>query len=100
MPDGDIIRRVAELRKDLNYHNHRYYVLDDPVASDAEYDSLMRELRDLEAEHPELVTPESPTQRVGAAPASGFSQVSNRGGKRSRAMIVPSHVGLRRFCAR
>ena len=77
MPDGDFKRRIAELRKDLNYHNHRYYVLDDPVASDAEYDLLMRELRSLEDEHPELVTSESPTQRVGAAPASGFSQVQH-----------------------
>ena len=77
MPDGDINRRIADLRKTLDYHNHRYYVLDDPVASDGEYDSLMRELRSLEAEHPEFVTSESPTQRVGAAPASGFSQVQH-----------------------
>ncbi|PKB78129.1 MAG: hypothetical protein BZY88_19845 [SAR202 cluster bacterium Io17-Chloro-G9] len=77
MPDGDISRRIAELYKNLNYHNHRYYVLDDPVASDAEYDLLMRELRSLEDEHPELITSESPTQRVGAAPATGFSQVQH-----------------------
>jgi len=77
MVENNVARRVAELREQINHHNHRYYVLDDPVASDAEYDLLMRELRSLEAERPELVTPESPTQRVGAAPASGFSQVQH-----------------------
>ena len=76
-PNSKVIRRIAELRKELNHHNHLYYVLDDPIASDADYDLLIRELRSLEAEHPELVTPESPTQRVGAAPASGFSQVQH-----------------------
>ena len=77
MVDNNVARQVAELREQINHHNHRYYVLDDPVASDAEYDLLMRELRSFETEHPELVTPESPTQRVGAAPASGFSQVQH-----------------------
>ena len=77
MVENNVARRVAELREQINHHNHRYYVLDNPVASDAEYDLLMRELRSLEAERPELVTPESPTQRVGAAPASGFSQVQH-----------------------
>jgi DNA ligase (NAD+) len=67
--------RVAELRKQLDYHNHRYYVLDDPEVSDADYDALLNELRDLEAEHPELLTPDSPTQRVGAAPLDKFEQV-------------------------
>ncbi len=67
--------RAAELRAELNYHNHRYYVLDDPEVSDSEYDGLMRELRRLEEDDPALVNPDSPTQRVGASPAEGFSQV-------------------------
>ena len=73
-----IAARVDELRQELNYHNHRYYVLDDPVISDGEYDRLLEELRGIEAEHPELLTPDSPTQRVGAAPAEGFVQVQHR----------------------
>ncbi len=72
-----ISERVYELRNRLNHHNHRYYVLDDPEISDAEYDALMRELRAIEAEHPGLVTPDSPTQRVGAPPADGFEQVEH-----------------------
>ena len=68
-------QRVKELRKQLDYHNHRYYVLDDPEVSDAEYDELINELRDLEAEHPELLTPDSPTQRVGAQPLAKFKEV-------------------------
>ena len=71
-------QRAVELRKELNFHNHRYYVLDDSLVSDAEYDRLMRELRQLEEEHPGLVSPDSPTQRVGAAPADGFTQVQHR----------------------
>ena len=67
--------RAAELRRTLDHHNHRYYVLDDPEISDADYDALLNELRDLEAEHPELRTPDSPTQRVGAEPLDKFEQV-------------------------
>ncbi|HEU5012978.1 MAG TPA: NAD-dependent DNA ligase LigA [Roseiflexaceae bacterium] len=67
--------RVQELREQIRAHNYRYYVLDDPAVSDAEYDTLMRELRALEAEHPELVTPDSPTQRVGAPPSEKFAKV-------------------------
>ena len=67
--------RAAELRRALEHHNHRYYVLDDPEVSDSEYDKLLNELRDLEAEHPELRTPDSPTQRVGAEPLDKFEQV-------------------------
>jgi DNA ligase (NAD+) len=70
--------RAEELRQQLNYHNHRYYVLDAPEISDAEYDLLMEELRGLEAEHPTLVTPDSPTQRVGAAPVEAFGIVAHR----------------------
>jgi DNA ligase (NAD+) len=67
--------RAAELRRSLDHHNHRYYVLDDPEVSDSEYDALLNELRDLESEHPELRTPDSPTQRVGAEPLDKFEQV-------------------------
>ena len=68
---------IAALRDALEQHNRAYYVLDAPTIPDAEYDRLMRQLQALEAEHPALVTPESPTQRVGAAPASEFGQVSH-----------------------
>jgi len=77
---GDInkvTQRIAELRGVINHHNYRYYVLDSPEISDAEYDELMRELRQLEAEHPELVTPDSPTQRVGAPPVEAFGVVEH-----------------------
>jgi DNA ligase (NAD+) len=67
--------RSRELRRQLEHHNHRYYVLDDPEVSDSEYDALLNELRDLEAEHPELRTPDSPTQRVGAQPLDKFPEV-------------------------
>ncbi|MDE0444837.1 MAG: NAD-dependent DNA ligase LigA [Gammaproteobacteria bacterium] len=66
---------VAALRKELNYHRHRYFVLDDPEIPDAEYDALFDRLVDLETSHPELVAPDSPTQRVGAAPSSQFDEV-------------------------
>jgi len=75
MTDTDISERIKELRDELNRHNHLYYVLDQPEVSDAQYDVLMNELRRLEEEHPELVTPDSPTQRVGAEPAQGFAEV-------------------------
>jgi DNA ligase (NAD+) len=67
--------RADELRALVRHHEHRYYVLDSPEISDAEYDSLFRELQEIEAAHPELVTPDSPTQRVGGEPLAGFSQV-------------------------
>lgn len=70
--DTDIINEVERLRKALHHHNHRYYVLDDPEISDAEYDRLLHELIRLETEHPELATPDSPTNRVGAPPLSKF----------------------------
>ncbi len=70
--------RVEELREQLNEHSYRYYVLDDPVVSDAEYDELMRELIALEERFPELVTPDSPTQRVGVTPADLFAPVQHR----------------------
>lgn len=67
--------RAAELREQLNYHNYRYYVLDDPEVPDAEYDRLLRELQDLESAHPELITVDSPTRRVGAEPQTEFGKV-------------------------
>ena len=67
VPD-EIGARVDELRAQIRYHNERYHVLDEPEITDAEYDALVRELRALEEEFPELVTPDSPTQRVGGAP--------------------------------
>jgi len=70
--------RVEELREQLNYHSYRYYVLDEPEISDAEYDELMRELERLEEAYPELVTPDSPTQRVGITPADLFAPVEHR----------------------
>ncbi|MBI1425600.1 MAG: NAD-dependent DNA ligase LigA [Gammaproteobacteria bacterium] len=71
----DIKKRLQQLRAELNEHNYRYYVLDAPVISDAQYDKLLRELQHLEQAHPELITPDSPTQRVGAAPAKAFGQI-------------------------
>lgn len=68
-------KRVKALHEALNHHNYRYYVMDDPEIPDAEYDRLMRELQALEDKHPELVVPESPTQRVGAGPVDGFGEV-------------------------
>ncbi|OUM92547.1 MAG: DNA ligase (NAD(+)) LigA, partial [Firmicutes bacterium ZCTH02-B6] len=76
--ERDPAARIQELREQINYHNYRYYVLDDPVISDAEFDRLMRELERLEAEYPELVTPDSPTQRVGAPPSEAFATVVHR----------------------
>ncbi len=70
-----IQERIEKLRELINYHNYRYYVLDDPIITDAEYDSLMRELEDLEKANPNLITPDSPTQRVGGAVLSGFNTV-------------------------
>ena len=68
-------RRVAQLHSELHEHNYRYYVLDDPLISDAGYDRLLRELQDLEVQYPELLTADSPTQRVGAAPSKAFGEV-------------------------
>ncbi|PKN30909.1 MAG: DNA ligase (NAD(+)) LigA [Deltaproteobacteria bacterium HGW-Deltaproteobacteria-21] len=71
----EILERVRQLRDLINIHNHRYYVLDDPEISDAEYDRLFDELLRLEQEHPEIVTPDSPTRRVGAQPLAQFRTV-------------------------
>lgn len=72
---SEVTERVKKLREEIEYHNYRYYVLDSPVISDAEYDALMRELRELEEKYPDLLTPDSPTQRIGFKPAEGFREV-------------------------
>jgi DNA ligase (NAD+) len=69
--------KINELRERIRHHEHRYYVLDDPEISDAEFDQLLRELREWESKHPELLTPDSPTQRVGGKPAEGFPAVEH-----------------------
>ncbi len=75
--DSDVERRIAALRETIDRGNHEYYLLDNPTLSDAEWDAALRELRDLEAAHPALITPESPTQRVGATPQSAFEQLAH-----------------------
>src|SRR5437870_9986060 len=71
----DVEKQLETLRDEIRYHEHRYYVLDQPEISDAGFDKLMDKLKKLEAEHPELVTPDSPTQRVGGKPREGFVKV-------------------------
>lgn len=78
MPESDLIARAATLREQLEYHNYRYYVLDDPQVPDSEYDRLFSELQQLEQQHPELLTVDSPTQRVGGAPLPEFQSFSHR----------------------
>jgi DNA ligase (NAD+) len=97
--------RAIELRKQLDHHGYRYYVLDDPEVGDAEYDALLDELRGIEAEHPELVAPDSPTQRIGGEPVSDLVKVTHpepmlslanaRSGEELRAWIqrMRSHLG-------
>ncbi|HFD86808.1 MAG TPA: NAD-dependent DNA ligase LigA, partial [Gammaproteobacteria bacterium] len=75
MADLSVEQQAEKLRSQIEYHNYRYYVLDDPEIPDAEYDRLMRELETLEKAHPEIVTATSPTQRVGARPLKGFAEV-------------------------
>ncbi len=77
MSESGAAQQAAELRKELAEHNRRYYVLDDPLIGDDEYDALLDELRAVEAEHPELRTPDSPTQRVGAPPLDRFERVEH-----------------------
>ena len=73
-----IKQRIERLKTEINHHNYRYYVMDSPEIADAEYDELMRELQQLEEENPQLLTPDSPTQRVGAAPVEAFGVVEHR----------------------
>ncbi|MEQ1582240.1 MAG: NAD-dependent DNA ligase LigA [Steroidobacteraceae bacterium] len=72
---SDIAARAKALRAEIEHHNYRYYVLDDPEVADAEYDRLLKELQGLEQQFPELITPDSPTQRVGATPVAEFGEV-------------------------
>src|SRR5262245_44905337 len=74
----DVRREAERLWKAIEHHNHRYYVLDDPEITDAEFDALFRRLEALEAAHPDLRTPDSPTQRVGAAPLEEFATARHR----------------------
>ncbi len=104
MTDFDKDRsRLAELREQVDFHAYRYYVLDDPLISDGEYDRLFQELLDLEEKYPELVTPDSPSQRVGAPPLAEFSSVEHRIPMLSleNAFNIPDlynfEKGLRRF---
>ena len=75
MSNSDLIARAEKLRQEIRSHNYRYYVLNEPIVSDVEYDRLMVELREIEEQHPEWITPDSPTQRTGAPPAAGFSKM-------------------------
>jgi DNA ligase (NAD+) len=77
MPARDTARQIEALREEIRRHDYRYYVLDDPEISDARYDALMRELRELEAAHPELLTADSPTQRVAGAASAAFGAVTH-----------------------
>jgi DNA ligase (NAD+) len=78
MVSNDVACRAARLRHQIAEHDYWYYVKDAPVVPDAEYDKLFRELQTIEAEHPDLVTPDSPTQRVGGAPLKYFTEVQHR----------------------
>ncbi|NLY11362.1 MAG: NAD-dependent DNA ligase LigA [Firmicutes bacterium] len=74
----DVRKQIEDLRAKINYHNYRYYTLDDPELSDAEYDQLMQKLIELETQYPEFVTPDSPTQRVGSTPLDGFATITHQ----------------------
>ena len=87
MTDADLQKKLEALREKIRHHEHLYYVLDQPSLSDAEFDDLMRELKRLEAEHPSLVSPDSPTQRVGGKPKEGFPKVPH-----SRPMLSLDNV--------
>src|SRR5712692_10879843 len=71
----DLEKKIESLRDRIRHHEYRYYVLDDPEITDAEFDQLMNQLKKLEAEHPDLITPDSPSQRVGGKPREGFVKV-------------------------
>src|SRR5213079_1669906 len=87
MPAPSNEKRAADLRQKIEKANYEYHVLDQPTIADEAYDALIRELRELEEKHPELVTPESPTQRVGAAPSTRFAPVEH-----ARPMLSLSNV--------
>ena len=77
MPSNDLKAEYQSLKDEIHYHNHRYHVLNDPVISDYEYDQKLKRLKEIEAQHPDWVTPDSPTQRAGAEPLAQFSKVSH-----------------------
>jgi DNA ligase (NAD+) len=77
MSEKEITKILENLRKTIEYHNYRYYVLDSPEISDAEYDTIMLQLEELEKKHPHLITPDSPTQRVGAKPLEEFGTITH-----------------------
>jgi DNA ligase (NAD+) len=77
-PPPNIVQKIASLRDKLHDHNFRYYVLDQPVISDSAYDAMLMELEELEKQYPELITPDSPTQRVGTAPLDSFNRIEHR----------------------
>ncbi|MBN2500063.1 MAG: NAD-dependent DNA ligase LigA, partial [Anaerolineales bacterium] len=79
MDESQLKLRVISLREQIRKHNYQYYVLNDPLISDYEWDRLMNELKQIEAEHPDWVTPDSPTQRAGAEPAGKFEKVAHPG---------------------
>src|SRR5271156_3582211 len=87
MGRGSVEDKIEKLREAIRHHEYLYYGLDEPEISDADFDALMRELKALEAEHPELVTPDSPTQRVGGKPKEGFAKVAH-----SRPMLSLDNV--------
>ena len=74
-PSISISQQIKQLRKEIEEHNYRYYVLDAPVISDADYDTLFKKLQELERQHPDYITMDSPTQRVGATPLAQFATV-------------------------
>ena len=74
----DLIVRFQQLKETLNHYNYQYYVLDDPSVPDSEYDRIFQELKQLESAHPELITKDSPTQRVGAHPLAAFEQIEHK----------------------
>jgi len=94
-----VAARIAQLRAEIEQHNYRYYVLDDPSISDAEFDQLFRELQTLEAQHPELLAADSPTQRVGVTPAKSFLEVQHRTPMLSLNNCVQRRRGERFRCA-
>src|SRR5579864_9190152 len=71
-------KEIEALRDKINEHNYRYYALDNPTISDADYDTLFKKLKDLEHKYPELITPDSPTQRIGAEPLKEFAEVKHK----------------------